>query len=365
MQRGPHVLVALRGPDARVLDAAGFVVGARHVEGQAVLVDEDVTELRVHRRAGVGHGGLQVHFLRDGFLAARQQRRDEVARVGQALVDFPRIAQRRAAAGHELLGAERAQGIQRGGPFFELGVAAIAGGVVFDQVAREQHLLRRNPHHRVALGVSRAQVQDLHFQLAEEQRQFALEHQRRPGQAGHGLDAGEQAREALDLRLHVGLAALDDHLVRAAAGDDVLRALGKVGRRAQHPHRVVVRQYDVLDRLVGDGADAGDQVLRHRRRGGGVDDQHRIVADDDARVRVALGGVGIGVGGELGERDLFGLEVGLRGEGFGHVVNPCVVDYVWGNFRVVVRLGERAVGQTPYRASVDAVIIVPVDPGCA
>ncbi|MNT31636.1 hypothetical protein D3C72_1674810 [compost metagenome] len=165
---------------------------------------------------------------------------------------------------------------------------------------------------------------DADFQLAEEQRDFLFEHQRRPGQAGHGLDAGEQAREALDLGLHVGLAALDDHFPRAAAGDDLLRAFGEVGRCAQHAHRVVVRQHHVLDGLVGDGADARDQVLRHRRGGGGVDDQHAIVADHDAGIGIALGGVRPGVLGQLGKSNLLGFEVGLGCECLGHGVFLCV-----------------------------------------
>src|SRR5207253_1390323 len=40
LQRGPHVLVALRRPDARVAVRRCLVVGARDVEGHAVLVDE-------------------------------------------------------------------------------------------------------------------------------------------------------------------------------------------------------------------------------------------------------------------------------------------------------------------------------------
>jgi hypothetical protein len=80
-------------------------------------------------------------------------------------------------------------------------------------------------------------------------------------------------------------------------------------------------QHYVLDRLVGDLADAPDHVLRHRRRGLGVDDHHRIVADDDAGVRVALGRVRIGVLGQLGEADGLFFQVGLAGEGFAHALS--------------------------------------------
>jgi hypothetical protein len=160
---------------------------------------------------------------------------------------------------------------------------------------------------------------DADFELAQEQRDFAFEHERRPGQARHRFHAGEQARKALDLGLHVGFAALDDHLVGATAGDDLLRAFGEVRRRAEHAHRVVVRQHHVLDRLVRDRADLGDQVLRHGGRGGGVDDHHAVVADDHAGIGVALGRVGVGVFGKLGEGDLLGFQVGLGCECFCHV----------------------------------------------
>ena len=96
-----------------------------------------------------------------------------------------------------------------------------------------------------------------------------------------------------------------------------LPTLGHVGAGAQHPHRVVVGEHHVLDRLVGDGADAADHIGRHRRRGLGVGHQHRVVADDDAGVGVALGGVGPGMFGQLGEGDLLLFQVGLAGKGFG------------------------------------------------
>ena len=62
--------------------------------------------------------------------------------------------------------------------------------------------------------------------------------------------------------------------------DDVF---GPVGAGAEHAHRVVVTEHDVLDRLVGDFADAADDVLRHRRRGLRVDHDHRVVADRRCR----------------------------------------------------------------------------------
>src|SRR5471030_1703598 len=130
------------------------------------------------------------------------------------------------------LGSGHTQCFERRRPLFELSIAAIAGRVIFHEVAREQHLLRRQPHHRIALRVTRAEMRNLHFELAQPQGNFLFEDEGRPSQARHRFDAREKARKTLDLRLHVLLAALDDHLVRTAARDHLLRAFFKIGRCA-------------------------------------------------------------------------------------------------------------------------------------
>ncbi len=171
--------------------------------------------------------------------------------------------------------------------------------------------LLRQPDDGVALRMPASDLHQLDLQLADPERHPLFEHQRRPGQPGHRFDRLEQARKTLDLAFHVGFAALDDQIVGVAAGDDVLRP---VTRRAEHAHRVIVRQHDIADRLVADRADVADDVLRHHRRGLRVDDHDRIVTDDDAGVRIALGGVRIGVIGQLVEADLLGFQVGLGSE---------------------------------------------------
>jgi hypothetical protein len=55
----PHLAVALGRPDARRVDAERLVIGARHVERQAVLVDREGREFRVHGRAAGVPGLLQ------------------------------------------------------------------------------------------------------------------------------------------------------------------------------------------------------------------------------------------------------------------------------------------------------------------
>jgi len=84
-----------------------------------------------------------------------------------------------------------------------------------------------------------------------------------------------------------------------------------------------VGQQHVLDGLVGHFADAADHILGHDGSGLGVDDHHGVVADDDAGVGVALGGVGVGVLGQLVEADFLDFQVGGGGEGLGgHGVLP-------------------------------------------
>ena len=75
-------------------------------------------------------------------------------------------------------------------------------------------------------------------------------------------------------------------------------------------------QHHVLDRQVGDLADAADYIGGHRGRGLRVGNEYRVVADDDAGVWVALGGVGPGVLRELREGDFLLFEIGLAGELF-------------------------------------------------
>jgi hypothetical protein len=311
----PHLDVALGGPDARVAVRGGLVVGTGHVEGHAVVKDHPVAVLRAHG----GHRGavdaLQVLAGGGAGLHRGKHVGDEVARAFQPRCHLGLVLQRRAAAGHQLQGLERRQVVQRLRPVGEVGVAGVGRGVELDQVAGEQDALLRQPDHRVALGVAAAELQQLHFQLAQPQRHLAGEGEGRPGQPGrHALDVAEQTREAADLAGLVLLATLLDHRQRVLAGDDVL---GGIGARAEHPHRVVVAEHHVLDRLVGHLADAADDVLRHHRGGLGVDDHHRVVADHDAGVGVALGGVGVGVVGQLREADLLLFEVGLGSEGFG------------------------------------------------
>ena len=296
-----------------------------------MFVNEDLAEDRVHAFSGVRHGAFQVHFRGGSFLAAAVQRFHPLHGVVDRLVDIHAALHGFATARHDGLGTQRAQRFQRGWPLLELGITGVDAGVVLDQVAREQHFFFRYPGDGVAAGMARAGMPDLHPHAAEVDHQLAGhlapdrvaagDHHGRPGQAGHAFGVAEQARETLHLALHVFGAAFDDQFISPLAGDDFGRAFGDVGAGAQHAHRVVMREQHVLDRLVADLADARDQVLRHRRRGGCVADHDELVADDHAGIRVTLGGVSPAMRAELLERDFFVGEVGLRGKSFGHGVS--------------------------------------------
>ena len=120
-----------------------------------------------------------------------------------------------------------APSFQGGGPPLKLGVAGVDASLVFDEIAREQHLFFFHPGDGVATGVTGARVPDGHFHAAQINLQAALaprlavaNHQRRPGEARHRIGATEQAREALHFALYVLRAALHDELMGAPAGAD-------------------------------------------------------------------------------------------------------------------------------------------------
>ena len=106
--------------------------------------------------------------------------------------------------------------------------------------------------------------------------------------------------------------------ISARVASDARISSAPVGRRAEHAHRVVVAEHDVADRLVGDLPDALDHLLRHGGRRLGVDHHHAVVADDHARVRIALGGERVAARADLAERDLLRPEVAGRCERLAH-----------------------------------------------
>src|SRR6059058_4929395 len=64
---------------------------------------------------------------------------------------------------------------------------------------------------------------------------------------------------------------------------------------------MIMRQHDIFDRLVGDGAYPLDHFVGHRRRRLGVEHEAAVIADDYCGIGIAFGGEGIEIGADLGE----------------------------------------------------------------
>ena len=95
-----------------------------------------------------------------------------------------------------------------------------------------------------------------------------------PSQAGNALGILEQAREASEFRFPILLPALLDQPVGRIGSDHPVRV---IGGSAQHPHRVVMGEDHVADRLVGDPCHPRDHVARHGGRGLRIDDHAAIL----------------------------------------------------------------------------------------
>src|SRR3546814_15582892 len=85
----PHFYVALCSPDARVVVARGFVVGARYVEWHAMVKNDPVCITRLHEIVGFAVNGFQVfafgHAVVDAGIQVGQERSEE-RRVGKECV---------------------------------------------------------------------------------------------------------------------------------------------------------------------------------------------------------------------------------------------------------------------------------------
>ena len=254
-----------------------------------MLVDEHMAKDRVHALTGQRHGAFQVQLLRHRLLRTLVQHLHPLLGVIQSAVHLGIAFHRRTSSWHDGLGAQGTQSFQGRRPFGQLGVARVDPGLIFDQVTAEQHPFALHPSDGVALGVTRSRVPNLDPNATQIQAHTALtaglavaHHQGGPGQTGHFLGATEKPWETLHLAFHVLRPAFTDHLQGPVAGDDFRGPFGLEGAGAQHTNRVIVGQQHVLDGLVADGADAGDQVTGQRRGGGGVAHQNGVLADDHA-----------------------------------------------------------------------------------
>ena len=99
--------------------------------------------------------------------------------------------------------------------------------------------------------------------------------------------AFKEPGKPLELAVPVFLPTFGNHAARRIRHDDLVRP---IRRRPQHPDGVIVGQDHVADRLVGHLPHFLDHLGGEARRCLRLDDHHAVVADDDARVRVAFGG---------------------------------------------------------------------------
>src|SRR5580704_15159953 len=79
LQLFPHLAVALRGPDHRMVDPARLVKGPRDVEGQAMLVDGKIAKALVHRVSCRGEAFFQAQPLGHGRFGGAEERFEKVA----------------------------------------------------------------------------------------------------------------------------------------------------------------------------------------------------------------------------------------------------------------------------------------------
>src|SRR5690606_2269194 len=87
LQRRPHLPVALRGPDARMVETLRLVIGARDIERHAVLVDGEVLEPGVHHLAAAIERLLQRDASRGAPGDGAVERGQEIAGELDALLD--------------------------------------------------------------------------------------------------------------------------------------------------------------------------------------------------------------------------------------------------------------------------------------
>ena len=126
----------------------------------------------------------------------------------------------------------------------------------------------------------------------------------------------KQARKAAKFAGPILGPAFFNHGGGGIRHDDLARS---VSTGPQHPHRMVMGQHQMADRLVGHLPHAINHLARKARRGLRLDDHHALIANDDPRVRVPLGGKGVNLIADFGECGLFLGQIPLRGEGFGNL----------------------------------------------
>ena len=189
-----------------------------------------------------------------------------------------------------------------------------------DDIAGEHHVGIGHMDHCIARGMGAAKLEDIDPAVAKENAHAAIESGGGPSQAGDAFVPLEKARKALKLTVPVFLPAFGHHVAGRFGHDDLARAEGAC---PQHPHGVVMRQHDMGNRLVGHPTDAVDHLLRQTRGCLRLDNHDAFITDDDARVRVTLGGKGVKTFADFDKADPLVGHVTLRRECLCHVRSFC------------------------------------------
>src|SRR5437763_16883994 len=101
LERRPHLLVALRRPDARIAIMRRLVIGSRDIERHAVIEDDPIAVFRLQSIVRFVVDAAKVLAGRCRGLDCRKQLAYERTRRYQALLHLLLAHERGATAGHE------------------------------------------------------------------------------------------------------------------------------------------------------------------------------------------------------------------------------------------------------------------------
>ena len=77
-----------------------------------------------------------------------------------------------------------------------MGVPHIDDGFVFDQIPANDNVLGRHAYDCITLGMTAANMLNLHFQITQENGEFPVEHYIRPSQTRHAVNVTKQSGKA-------------------------------------------------------------------------------------------------------------------------------------------------------------------------
>ena len=184
MQLGPHIPVALGGPDAGRIDAECFVVRPCDPEAEAVFVDGIAGKRGITCCAASVPRVLQRAAARgdpgNGPVGGMQRVAGELDGLADACRPDQRIPAPRRDGLRNLCG----DGRERPGPVTEVGIAALAPGVVLNDVGAKEDAGVGDPGHDFAGSMGSRQMRELHSAPTHMDGHPVLDRQRGPVSPG-------------------------------------------------------------------------------------------------------------------------------------------------------------------------------------